>query len=342
MQRSQALFLLSAAIVSTAVAWPQQQDQLAEQAFKNITAMKGTKASEVIPAMQYFSASLNVGCDFCHEENDYAADTKDAKRATRSMIAMQNEINAKHFAGNLEVTCATCHNGLSHPASFSPAKGGEIRARRNSKIVVADVLAAYGTAVTGTELAKGYRVEGTTENRGATGTFTGAYAGNNFVFTTKTPQMTSTAGYTGADAWFDLPGKGIVHAPLANVHQYLNERRIFLGPDTLPKLNSPIGGTATVDGKDYNTISGALADVPNGRVILFFDQKTNLLVRSTFTYRTLYGAIAQVNEYSNYQKVGSAMFPMMVVNHSADKDLVLTFKSVKPETIPATAFEAPK
>jgi hypothetical protein len=342
MQRSHALLILSAAIASTAVAWPQQQDQPAEAVYKNIVAMKGTKASDVIPAMQYFSAALNVQCTFCHEETDYAADTKDAKRAARSMIAMQNDINAKHFAGNLEVTCATCHNGNSRPNAFSPAKGAEVRARRNSKIVVADVLSAYGTAANGSDLAKGYRVEGVSENRGVTGSFTGAYAGSNFVFNTKTPQFESAAGFTGTDAWFNLPGKGIVHAPLDHVQEYLNERAIFLGPDTLPKLTSPIGGTATIEGKDFNTVSGGLEGTPNARVTLFFDQKTNLLARAAFTYRTLYGPIAQVNEYRDYQKVGNAMFPMTVINHSADKDLVLTFKSVKPETLPASTFDAPK
>ena len=38
----------------------------AEQQFKNIQALKGVPAEQLLPTMQFISASLGVECDFCH------------------------------------------------------------------------------------------------------------------------------------------------------------------------------------------------------------------------------------------------------------------------------------
>src|SRR5205807_7882009 len=38
-----------------------------DQAYKNIQVLKGFPADELIPAMQYFNASLGVDCNYCHE-----------------------------------------------------------------------------------------------------------------------------------------------------------------------------------------------------------------------------------------------------------------------------------
>src|ERR1051326_2773598 len=48
----------------------------AEDAYKNIQVLKGVPADQVIPAMQFFTASLGVDCEFCHDEAGREKDTK--------------------------------------------------------------------------------------------------------------------------------------------------------------------------------------------------------------------------------------------------------------------------
>src|SRR4051794_24371066 len=65
----------------------------AEQQFKNIQVLKGVPADQVIPAMQFISASLAVECDFCHVDRAFDKDDKKPKQSARFMIEMQNGIN---------------------------------------------------------------------------------------------------------------------------------------------------------------------------------------------------------------------------------------------------------
>src|SRR4029450_2691952 len=72
--------------------------------------------------MQFFEASLGVGCDFCHVA-DRVKDT-DKKTMARKMIQMVRDINKNNFGGETEVTCYTCHRGQTtppeHPALAAP------------------------------------------------------------------------------------------------------------------------------------------------------------------------------------------------------------------------------
>src|SRR5215469_18123690 len=91
------------------------QPKTAEQQFKNIQVLKDIPADQLIPAMQFISASLGVECDFCHVEHEMQKDDKKPKVAARKMIAMELAINKSHFNNEIEVTCFTCHRGSPHP-----------------------------------------------------------------------------------------------------------------------------------------------------------------------------------------------------------------------------------
>src|SRR5579862_5797235 len=78
--------------------------QKAEEVFENIQVLKGVPAEQVIPTMHFFSASLGVDCNFCHE-NEYAKDGNPEKLATRKMVQMTRAINNTTFDGRLAVTC---------------------------------------------------------------------------------------------------------------------------------------------------------------------------------------------------------------------------------------------
>jgi hypothetical protein len=92
-----------------------QEQKTAAQQFKNIQVLKDIPAEQLIPTMQFISASLGVECDFCHVEHQMDKDDKKEKGYAREMMKMEFEIDKGHFNGEMEVTCYTCHRGSAHP-----------------------------------------------------------------------------------------------------------------------------------------------------------------------------------------------------------------------------------
>ena len=91
-----------------------------EQRYKNIQALKGAEAKELIPAMDFIRGALGVDCFYCHSASGrfpegYEKDDLRAKQVAREMIRMMKQINETSFHGRQVVTCATCHNGHARP-----------------------------------------------------------------------------------------------------------------------------------------------------------------------------------------------------------------------------------
>ena len=132
--------------------------KIAEQQFKNIQALKGIPAEQLIPTMQFISASLGVECDFCHVNRQMDKDDKKEKQTARKMIAMELAINRANFDGKVQVTCHTCHRGSPHPVGtpmlsadaagpHSPEESSEAHANLPSADQILDkYLAAVGGA----------------------------------------------------------------------------------------------------------------------------------------------------------------------------------------------------
>ena len=91
--------------------------KLAEDQFKNIQVLKGIPADQLIPSMQFISASLGVECEYCHVEHANEKDDKKPKRIARDMINMMMAINKNNFEGHREVTCYSCHRGAAQPVA---------------------------------------------------------------------------------------------------------------------------------------------------------------------------------------------------------------------------------
>src|SRR5579885_2505623 len=89
--------------------------KLTEEQFKNIKVLKGIPADELIPAMQFITASLGVECEYCHVERAFEKDDKKPKRIAREMMTMMMNINKDNFEGRREVTCYSCHRGATNP-----------------------------------------------------------------------------------------------------------------------------------------------------------------------------------------------------------------------------------
>jgi hypothetical protein len=92
-----------------------------------------TPVPEVLGAMRNFAGSLGVRCQFCHvgeegqplDQFDFAKDDKRTKLVARHMMRMVQEINHRldtipgRTTPGLQVTCATCHRGVSRPVPLA-------------------------------------------------------------------------------------------------------------------------------------------------------------------------------------------------------------------------------
>src|ERR1051325_2249909 len=94
-----------------------------EQVEKNIKVLTGMPQSQLIPVMNFFSASMGRRCSFCHVNNqgqwDYASDAKPEKAAAREMIKLVMDINKTTERLKLDpVSCYTCNRGRPSPQSI--------------------------------------------------------------------------------------------------------------------------------------------------------------------------------------------------------------------------------
>jgi hypothetical protein len=136
----------------------------AEQAFKNIQVLKGVPGDQVIPAMQFISASLGVECEFCHVRDQFEKDEKKPKETARKMIQMQMAINKESFEGRPQVTCYSCHRGAHDPVAIpiisdedprpAPAEAAAASPRPASPPPADPILDKYVQALGGAEAVK--------------------------------------------------------------------------------------------------------------------------------------------------------------------------------------------
>jgi len=111
----------------------------AVEQFKNIQVLKDIPADQLIPAMQFITASLGVECGFCHVEGAFEKDDKKQKVTARKMMEMMFTINQENFEGHREVTCYSCHRGSTDPVgtplvmaeAAMPGMGGAKKSEEN-------------------------------------------------------------------------------------------------------------------------------------------------------------------------------------------------------------------
>src|SRR5579864_3930367 len=109
------LFLCGVGLRETSV---NAQEKAAQPRFKNLQVLKDIPPDQLIPAMQFISASLGVECEFCHVRDAFDKDDKQSKQTARRMIQMMFTIDADQFHGERAVTCYTCHRGSAKPVSI--------------------------------------------------------------------------------------------------------------------------------------------------------------------------------------------------------------------------------
>ncbi len=314
---------------------------MAENKFKNIKVLTGTKASDLLPAMQFMSASLKVDCDYCHTQ-DRASDDKKEKESARKMIVMTKQINETNFGGRLQVICATCHAGHTHPIGTPPVPGAADRLRNSNDLNPDKIIADYDAAAGGPAAAKAaaLQLDGTSVSDGKSQKLRMLRMGDKFLISHDDSEHNMKLGYNGTEGWFSAGGKANP-VPSEVISGFAHMTAVYTGKGSLPTLSNMRAGTGKIDGMDVVGIRGETAD--KLRVTLFFDKKSNLLVRALYLTPTILGSIPLECDYSDFKKVDGIQVATHIQIHGAEGDEDIKIHGVQIETnIAASAFDMPK
>lgn len=125
-----ALFLVAVSVYIPLLAGAQPAGKFPPDSLINVQVLpRDTPVPQVVAAMRGISMSLGVRCTFCHvgdegtslAQFDFASDDKRNKLVARQMLRMVQEINRRLDTipdpGDpaVDVTCETCHRGVSRP-----------------------------------------------------------------------------------------------------------------------------------------------------------------------------------------------------------------------------------
>jgi hypothetical protein len=300
----------------------------AEQVFKDIQVFKGVPSSDLIPAMQFMSASMNYTCKDCHDPKDYAAPNKN-KETTRKMIIMQREINEKHFDNRLEVTCMSCHNKEEHPVGMPLPEGVKMRHMTVRPAPKPADLFTKHAAAAGQSTGMVVRTGKLTAPNDAT-----------MEVETKPLELIQAPGgkfrLTSGDRKFGSDGAQSWYGtyPIADEPAAIFGRvgRAWLGEGDFAGLTRPaVTGKDDVGKAEAIVVQGFRTSTSSAEE-LYFDTKSNLLSRIVNIRRSTVGTAVSALDYSNYKKVGEVQIPMKVVIMFADGQAwTMEFESAKVE-----------
>jgi photosynthetic reaction center cytochrome c subunit len=292
----------------------------ASQQFKNMQILKDVPADQITPAMQFITASLGVDCEYCHVEHAFDKDDKKPKVTARKMMEMMITINQENFEGHRDVTCYTCHQGSAKPVSIpvisakekSPEtmEGGSITASGNP--APESLLDKYLAAVGGADALKKIT------SRVAKGTVTAfgdqhmaveffAKAPDKRVSVMRMKEGESVTAYNGKVGWLSVPGR--VH--IMNLQESFgarmdadlafaaNVKSLYAKWETLPGEK--------IDGRDTWLVIGHKEGSPPLK--LFFDQKSDLLLRLIRYIDSPLGYNPTQIDYADYRAVDGVKTP---------------------------------
>jgi hypothetical protein len=322
-----AFAILAARAQAPAAAPPQNGPKLTDQQFKNIKILKGIPADQLIPAMQFMTASLGVECEFCHVRGErglvFEKDDKKPKQTARKMIEMMNAINKDNFDGHREVTCYSCHRGAAHPvgtplvaevgAKSEPLTGNEkkpdVSTLPTADQVFDKYLAAAGGAAALEKITS--RVEkGSLSGFGDT-TFPieiYAKAPDERVSIMHLKGGDSTTAFDGRAGWMSAPGRPphIMNADENSGARIDADFHLPADVKTLSQDWKPAPGE-TIDGHQTNLIVGRTDDRPTLR--LYFDAQSGLLLRLIRYDETPLGRLPIQIDYSDYRDADGIKVP---------------------------------
>jgi len=295
--------------------------KMTDDAFKNIQVLKGVPADQLMPTMQFISASLGVQCDFCHVQGAFEKDDKKPKQTARIMMQMMFAINKDNFNGHREVTCYSCHHGVTDPVTVPviaeeepkpmvPPGQGETKPALPS---VDDVLDKYVKALGGADAL--HKISSRLE-KGKAIVFGGRQVPVE-VFTKAPEKRAAVMHMPGGDSVTAFDGQvGWMGAPRMPPRDVSGGELDALRLDadfSFPTDAKQIFSELKVEGRE--SLGGSQAFVVIGRregqppVELYFDEQSGLLLRQVRYLETPLGRLPSQIDYSDYRDSGGVRIP---------------------------------
>ena len=296
--------------------------KLAEEEFKNIQALKGIPADQVIPSMQFIAASLGVECEFCHVAHANEKDDKKPKVTARKMINMMMAINKDNFEGRRQVTCYSCHRGSRDPmatpiltdeeprqAADEEKKSGEAKAMLPSADQLLD---KYLSAIGGADALQ--KITSRVEK----GTLT-AFGGQHFpvdVYSKAPDKRVSVMHLQGGDSftsfdgkqgWLSVPGRVHTMSAAENAAARIDADLYFPAHVKTLYQKFSVDAGEKIDGHDTYLVTGRSEGQPPLR--LYMDKESGLLLRLVRYAETPLGRNPTQIDYADYRDADGVKVP---------------------------------
>src|SRR5689334_19167352 len=344
---------------------------MSEQAFKNVTVLKGIPVDEFMDTMGFISASTNYNCIDCHTEpkveGDWSvfAEETPRKATARRMILMVQDINKTNFGGARVVTCYTCHRNVQGAPKITPsladqygepppADPNEVEIRRQApgtpsadqifdKYLQAVGGAQKAAAVTSIVFKGSY--EGYAEPKAPVDIYVKAPNQRTMIVHTDAGERTTT--FDGSNGWMAAPSADKPFPVIAYSGGDLDGARLdamlSLPAGIKQSITRPVVGSTTIADKDAIVVQG-IANGGRSSIKLYFDKQSGLLVRQVRFADTIIGRVPLQVDYSDYRDVAGAgvKLPFHVITTWTDgrSDVVLTSAETNA-AIDAAKFSQP-
>jgi hypothetical protein len=327
--------LTNRAVAQAPAAAPPSPTVTAGQYFKNVQtqALKGLTVADFMTSMGVINADLGLDCADCHpgagsDKVDWVFDTPQKKTA-RKMIDMVGSINKANFNGAQMVTCWTCHHGRERPASSISLdklygtpndEKDDIITQAPGEPTGAQVIDKYIAAIGGAQRLAGLKswvATGTSlgyEGLGGGGTFQ-IFAEapdkrtTTIVFKDHPERGDSTRSYNGKTGWVKQPRAAVPE------YEYSGSELDGVRMDALMSFPGQLKqfltrlrtNTTDIGDHDVQVLQGS---GPNDLLVtLYFDKKTNLLLRMIRFSNSPAGRVPTQLDYDDYRDVNGIKFP---------------------------------
>jgi photosynthetic reaction center cytochrome c subunit len=317
-----------------------QQDKPTEQVQKNIKVLNGLRQSQLIPVMNFFSASLGVRCNFCHVNNNgvwaFDSDEKPEKGTAREMIKMVFNVNKTTFKGGMEVSCYTCHRGARNPVGLpslplplppsrpagGPGAAPGAQASPTPQPPSADeIVNKYVSAIGGQaaiDKIKTRVMKGTIATAsGQTLTYEIVQAAPDRAYESfVAPRGAMERAVNGNMGWEKNPQgvSDIMGGQLADLKISLQLFRNLKLKEQYTSLR--LGRKEKIGDREVYVLTGTTADKKRER--LFFDVENGLLLRRISYNDTMIGIIPEQSDFEDYRDVEGVKLPFIIKLSTVD------------------------
>jgi len=329
-------------------------DKKAGEVYKNVQVLKDAPSDQLIPAMQFITASLGVHCEYCHVEKAFEKDDKKPKQIARKMMQMMFEINADNFDRRQQVTCFTCHRGSHKPVAIPSIAESAARGLNEQAVAeesspaqppASETIQKYIAAVGGAEAI------GKLTSVSEQGTF---HAGtqqfpvevfkqfpSHLALVTHWPNGDSTTVFDGKSGWLVFPGRPMAAMSTgeadankmdADLHFPIDLSGIF--------AELRVDRHVQVGNRDTVMISGLRPGQPP--VEMYFDVQSGLLVRMVRYAQSPLGMNPTQVDYSDYRDIGGVKMPFAWTSATPSGRFTIEIERAKANaSIPDNRFQMP-